>query len=79
MELRNLVEELEKENLVDITHIEKECCGTVYMVDCPGMRFQVKTDVIELIFLDLGKIIVSYAQFYSAERAIEFLNYCKNI
>lgn len=79
IELDKLVEELEKEYEVRITEIEKECCGRTYMVDCPGITLAVKPSVVELTFLNLPRVIVSYAEFYSAEKAIEFINICKNI
>jgi hypothetical protein len=78
-ELNKLLTYLEKDNEVNVTEIEKECCGMTYMIDCPGIRFSIKPDVVELTFLNLDHIIVSYAEFSAAEKAIEFINYCKTI
>ena len=78
-ELNKLLTYLEKDNEVSVTEIEKECCGMTYMIDSPGIRFAVKPEVIELTFLNFDRILVSHAEFSAAEKAIEFIEYCKTL
>lgn len=79
-ELDKLVTYLEQIcDKISVTEIEKECCGMTYIIDSPGIRFAVKPEVIELTFLNFDRILVSHAEFSAAEKAIEFIEYCKTL